>query len=267
MRSAAASGFPRVGFFGLPIDYSESSLPVTAFTSTLNDSRIVVVYPEILQAFNSLTRMTFLASGCYLAVALAALLSTLPINTGLTGQSVPGFAGITAAEIALMTPAFMNSLAASGACIVYQNRSGALAVRQGLTTAMGALNTREISMVRQADALLVALQSGLENSGLIGSPITPTMVVTVQGAIVSILQQAINQKVIIAYANLVVAQEVYPTGDPTIIAASFTYAPAVPLNYIEVTFAIDLSNGLVAAAALSSQSAQNAAAPVTSTTA
>lgn len=267
MRSAANAGFPRIGFFGLPIDYSESSMSLPAFTSSLNDARIVVVYPEILQAYNSLTQMTFLCSACYLAVALGALLSTLPANTGLTRQTVPGFAGITAAENAAMTPAFMNSLAASGATVVFQNRLGALAVRHGLTTQMGALNTREISMVRQADALLVALQAGLENSGLIGTPITPTTVVTVQGAIVSILQQAIAQGTIISYTNLVVAQEIFPTGDPTIIAASFTYAPAVPLNYIEATFAIDLANGLVAAAAPSSQSAQNAAAPVTSTTA
>jgi hypothetical protein len=267
MRNAANNGFPRIGFFGLPIDYSESNLAITGLTSTLNDSRIVVVYPEIMQAFNSTTRQTFLASACYLAVALAALLSTLPVNTGLTGQSVPGFAGITAAEVSAMTPAFMNSLASQGACVVYQNRNQALVVRHGLTTQIGALNTREISMVRQADALLIALQSGLENSGLIGSPITPTMVVTVQGAIVSILQQAVAQGTIASYTNLVVAQEIFPGGDPTVIAATFSYAPAVPLNYIEVTFAIDLSAGLVTPAAAGISSAQNATAPITSTTA
>jgi len=267
MRSASGQGFPRIGFFGLPIDYSESSLAITGFTSTLNDSRIVVVYPEVMQAFNSLTRMTFLVSSCYLAVALAALLSTLPVNTGLTGKSVPGFAGLTAVEVQAMTPAFMNNAAAAGACVVYQTRNGGLAVRHGLTTEVAALNTREISMVRQADALLVALQQGMENSGLIGSPITPNMVVTVQGAIVSILQQAIAQGVILGYTNLVVHQEIFPGGDPSIIAATFSYSPAVPLNYIEITFAIDLSNGLVAPAAPQIQAAQNAAAPVVSTTA
>ena len=267
MKSASGSGFPRMGFFGLPVDYAESSLSITGFTTSLNDSRIVVVYPEIMQAFNTLTRMTFLVSGCYLAVALAALLSTLPVNTGLTGQAVPGFAGLTAAEVQAMTPAFMNAAAAAGACIVFQNRNGGLSVRHGLTTEMGSLNSREISMVRQADALLVALQQGMENSGLIGSPITANTVVTVQGAIVSILQQAINQGVILSYTNLVVAQEIWPGGDPTVIAATFSYAPAVPLNYIEVTFAIDLTNGLIVPAAASSASAQNAAAPVASTTA
>ena len=254
--SATANGYPRMGFFGLPADYSEQDMPITAFTSGISSHRLVVVYPEVLQAYNSVTRLTFNISACYLAVALGALLSALPVNTGLTGQAVPGFAGITASQAQLMTPAFMNAAAAAGACIVHQGRSGGLMVRHGVTTDMSALNTREISVVRQGDALLVAMQSGLENSGLIGTPITANTVATVQGAVVSILQQAMLQGVILAYANLTVNQNTYPGGDPTVISASFTYAPAVPLNYIEVTYAIDLASGLV-----TTQSQQNASAP------
>jgi hypothetical protein len=254
---ASGNGYPRIGFFGLPADYSESDMPITAFTSSVASLRLVVPYPEVLQAYNPVTRLTFNISACYLAVALAAMLSALPVNTGLTGQSVPGFAGITASEAQLMTPAFMNSAAAAGACVVFQNRSGALAVRHGVTTDMSALNTREISIIRQGDALLVALQTGLDNSGLIGTPITANTVATVQGAIVSILQQAVLQGTILAYTNLTVSQNTYPAGDPTIISASFTYAPSVPLNYIQVTYAIDLTTGLV-----STQSQQNASAPV-----
>jgi len=59
----------------------------------------------------------------------------------------------------------------------------------------------------------------------------------------------------------VVAQQQYPGGDPTVITATFSYVPSVPLNYIEVTFSIDLSAGLV-----SQQSQQNAAAPTVSVT-
>jgi hypothetical protein len=254
--SASNNGYPRIGFFGLPADYSEQTMPITAFTSSISDKRLVVVYPEILQAYNSLTRVNFNISACYLAVALGAMLSALPVNTGLTGQAVPGFAGLTASEAQLMTPAFMNSAAAAGACIVYQTRAGGLQVRHGVTTNMSALNTREISLVRQGDELLVALAVGMENSGLIGQPITLNTVAPVQGAVVSILQQAINEQTIVSYTNLTVSQATYPGGDPTVISVSFTYAPAVPLNYIEVSFAIDLSTGQV-----TTQSQQNAAAP------
>jgi hypothetical protein len=255
--AASANGYPRIGFFGLPVDYSEGDLSIPDLDASLNSERLVLAYPEIVLAYNSVTRQTFSASACYLAVALGAMLSALPVNTGLTGQTVSGFVGLTAAEVQAMTPAFMNTLAAAGTCIVYQSRNNAMVVRQGLTTNMSALNYREISLVRQGDALLVAIQAGLENSGLIGSPITPNMVATVQGAIVSILQQCVAQNVIISYTNLTVQQQAYPGGDPTIITASFQYSPAVPLNYIAVTFAINLANGLVA-----TQSAQNASTPV-----
>jgi len=261
MQGASVNGYPRIGFFGLPVDYSESALPVPSFSASIADKRLVLAYPKALQAYNPLTRQTFSASGCYLAVALAAVLSALPVNTGLTGQAVPGFAGLTAAELQAMTPAFMNSLAQAGTTVVYQSRNGGLTCRHGLTTNMSALNTREISLVRQADALLVSLQAGMENSGLIGTPITANTVATVQGAIVSILQQDIAQGIIASYTNLVVAQQQYPGGDPTVITATFSYVPSVPLNYIEVTFSIDLSAGLV-----SQQSQQNAAAPTVSVT-
>jgi hypothetical protein len=245
--TAAAAGYPRIGFMGLPVDYSESVLSVPAFATAISDERLVVAYPEIVQTYNPSTRQTFQACGCHLAASLAAILSALPVNTGLTGQAVPVFT-LTPTELQNMTVAAMNTIAAAGVTIVAQNRAGALQVRQGLTTDMADLNTREISVVRQSDTLMLLLEAGLEASGLIGSPITATMVATVQGAISSILQQAVNSAVIVAWLNLSVQQEAYPGGDPTIITASFSYAPAFPLNYITVTYSIDLSNGLVATA-------------------
>lgn len=256
-QNASAAGFPRIGIFGLPRNYSESDVPVTSFTSSLHSRWITVAYPENVQVFNSLTQQTFNASGCYLAVALGATLSSVPIDQGLTRQVVNGFAGLTATEMQLMTPTFMNTLAAAGACIVTQDRTGALICRHGLTTDMSALNFREISMVRQAQALFTLIQQGMEQSGLIGQPITADMPATVQGALLSLLEQAVSSSIIQAYANVSATQQTYPGGDPSIIVCTFSYAPAVPLNYIEVTFSIDLTSGNTTV-----QSQQNASAPV-----
>lgn len=99
-------------------------------------------------------------------------------------------------------------------------------------------------MVRQADALGVLIQIGLQNTGLIGTPITANTVATVQSAIMGLLEQAVAEQVIVGWTNLSVAEQVYPGGNPTVIAVSFSYAPAVPLNYITVTMAVDLSTGL-----------------------
>jgi hypothetical protein len=144
-----------------------------------------------------------------------------------------------------MTTAVMNTLASAGICIVMQARSGGLVVRHGLTTDMSSLNNREISLIRQADALLISIQQGMENSGLIGQPITAEMAATIQGLLTSILEQDVTLGVIQAYSAITVTQQSYPGGDPTIMLCSFTYQPAVPLNYVVVTFAIDLTSGLV----------------------
>lgn len=255
MWSAYNDGFPRIGFLGLPRNYSETDESVPTLAANIDSRRTVLAYPEVVLMFNSATGQVFQASGCYLAVALGAILTALPVSTGLTNQPLAGFAGLTQAEIAHMTNAFMNSLAASGVSICFINYAGALACRQGLTTDMSALNFQEISMVRQSDTLLVAVQQGLQGSGLIGQPITGNTVTTVQEAILGVLEAATSNDVIVDYTNLSVAQQTYPTGNPTVIAVSFQYLPAPPLNYITVQMSVDLSTGLVAA-----QSQQNASA-------
>jgi len=147
----------------------------------------------------------------------------------------------------------MNAIAAGGGCVVTQNWRGQLICRHGLTTDTTGINRSEISMVRQTDTLMVAVQLGLQDTGLIGSPITADTVATVQAAVTGILEQSIANQVIVDFTNLIVQQQVYPSGNPTVIAVSFQYLPAWPLNYITVTMAIDLSNGGVTV-----QSNQNA---------
>ena len=252
--SAANNGYPRIGIFGLPRLYNESVEPVTSFAATLGSARLVLVYPEVLQVYNSLTGQVFTASGCFMAAAAGAVLATLPVSTGLTGQTLTGFS-ITQAEIQAMTPAFMNAIAAAGTTVIYQNWQGALQVRQGLTTNQSALNFSEISLVRQSDVLLLAVQQGMSLSGLIGTPITATTISTVQAALTGILEQQIALGNFASYTNVSVTEQQYPGGDPTVIACTFDWQPFIPLNYITVVLSINLTTGAVA-----TQSSQNAVA-------
>jgi hypothetical protein len=254
MWAAYNDGFPRIGFFGLPVNYSESSLPVPSLASGIASRRLVLAYPEIVLLYNSAANQTFQSSGQYLAVALAARLSSLPVDTGLTTQVLSGFAGLPAAETAAMTNAFMNTLATAGVSVCYVNYQGALACRQGLTTDMSALNYQEVSIVRQSDSLLTAMSQGLQASGLIGSPITANTISAVQEVILGILESAVSGDIIVSYTNLTVTQQSYPGGSPTIISVTYSYLPALPLNFITVQQSVDLSNGLVA----STTSTQNA---------
>jgi hypothetical protein len=254
MWAAYNDGFPRIGFFGLPVNYRESDLSVPGLASGIASRRLVLAYPEIVLLYNSAANQTFQTSGQYLAVALAARLSSLPVDTGLTTQVLSGFAGLPHAEVSAMTNAFMNTVAASGVSVCYINYQGALVCRQGLTTDVSALNHQEISVVRQSDSLLTAVSQGLQASGLIGSPITANTVSAVQEAVLGILEQAVAGDVIVSYTNLTVAQQAYPGGSPTVISITYSYLPALPLNFITVQQSVDLSTGLVA----STTSAQNA---------
>jgi len=253
MWSAYNDGFPRQGFFGLPRNYSETSEPLPTFAKNIASRRTVVAYPEIVLLYNGSTGQTFQASGCYLAVALGAILSSLPVDTGLTNQVIKGISGLTQTEVANMTNAFMNTLAAAGISVCCINYNGSLVCRQGLTTDMSALNFQEISLVRQSDALLVAVRQGLQGSGLVGKPITANTINAVQEALLGVLEGAITNQVIQQYTNVSVTQQTYPGGNPTIISVTFNYLPALPLNYITVQMSVDLSNGLVV-----TQSNQNA---------
>lgn len=253
MVTAYNDGFPRIGFFGLPRNYSEGDIPLPTLAANIASRRLVLAYPEIVLLYNTATSTTFQASGCYLAVALGAVLSSLPVNTGITNQTVRGTGGLPQAEVTLMTNAFMNTVAASGVSVCSLNYAGALTCRQGLTTDMSAINRQEISVVRQSDSLFVAVSQGLMNAGLIGQPITANTVSAVQEAVLGILEGAVTQQVIISYTNLTVQQQAYPGGNPTIMSVTFQYLPAMPLNFITVQMSIDLSGGLVA-----TQSQQNA---------
>lgn len=113
-------------------------------------------------------------------------------------------------------------------------------VRHGVTTDFSALNTREISLVRINDAVHQGMQIGVENANLIGAPIDAEMVVRVQGVLQSILEQMVIARTIVSWRGLNVTQQ---STDPSVIEARFEYRPAIPLNYIVVSYSLDLSTG------------------------
>jgi hypothetical protein len=167
------------------------------------------------------------------------------VARGLTNVPLTGFNGLPPALAQLQTKAFKDNLSKAGVSVVEHTRSGSLAVRHGLTTDMSSLTTREISLVRTGDVLFELVQTGMDAAGLIGDPIDAEMTTKVKGALTGILERAMSDNVIRTYTNVAVRQQQLPSGDPSVIEAQFAYAPFVPLNYITVTFAIDLTSGQI----------------------
>lgn len=243
--SAASDGYGRIMFIGVETNYDTVTTNFDVLATTIHSKRTVLAYPHQLSFYNTRLAQTTVVSGYYLAAAMAGQLAGGSVERGLTKISITGFNGLPPALAQIQTKSFKDSLSKAGVSVLEKSFGGALQVRHGLTTDMSALTTREISLVRIGDVLFEMVQTGMDAAGLIGQPIDADMTTKVKGALTGILERAITDNVIDDYDGVAVRQQTLPSGDPSVIEAQFAYRPAVPLNYITVTFAIDLTSGEV----------------------
>lgn len=237
--TAAADGYGRIAFAGAPATYDNSS-GHDALAIQQSSRRLVLAYPNRILTFNSGVNASTEVDGFYLAAAMAGRIARNPVARGLTRQSLTSFTGLPASVAQAMTRTFRNNLSRSGVCVAEMNQSNQLVVRHGLSTSMQSVLTQEISLTRVGDTLLQMVQTGMENSGLVGEPITAEMTTNVKSALLGLLEQAVGDAVIVSYANVLVRQQ---NADPSVIEATFSYKPAIPMNYIVVKFAVDLTTG------------------------
>lgn len=253
--SATVDGFGRVGILGVPANYGATQglnapgIETIAQDPAVSHKRLIVAYPNRLNLFNGFTNQTIEVDGFYFAAGCAGRLAAGGVQEGLTRKGIAGFSGLPASVTKLQTRSFKDNLSSKGVLVAEVDRQNRFIVRHGLSSDTSSVLTREISITRARDFLFEALQIGLDNSGLIGSPITGETTIRVKGAVQGILDVALNRGVFIAYSDIAVRQQVLPSGDPSIIEVKFAYQPAVPLNYIKVSFSIDLSSGLTTLAA------------------
>jgi hypothetical protein len=241
--NASADGFGRMAFIGVETDYDSATRGFDVLATTIQSKRTVLAYPNQLSFYNSLLAKTTTVSGYYLAAAMAGRLAGGDVERGLTLVQVTGFNGLPAVLAQQQTKAFKDSLSKSGVSVLEQTQTGVLQIRHGVTTDMSSLTSREISLVRIGDVLFELVQTGMDAAGLIGQPIDADMTTKVKGSLTGILETAISNNVILSYGNVAVRQQATPQGDPSIIEAQFSYQPAIPANYITITFAIDLTSG------------------------
>lgn len=241
--SASADGYGRMAFVGVETNYDSTTKPFDQLATGINNKRTVLAYPNKINLYNSRLSQTTVVSGYYLAAAMAGKLAGQRADTGLTKQPLTGFNGFPAVLSQSQTKAFMDTLSKSGVCVAEMMRSGSMEPRHGVTTRVASLNEREIGIVRAGDILFEMVQTGMDAAGLVGQPIDANMTSRVKGVLSGLLEQAVSERVIRAYGNLVVRQQALPSGDPSVIECQFVYAPFIPANYIMVTFAIDLTTG------------------------
>ena len=227
----------RLGVVGLD---SGNTRNFATLAQTIASKRVVLVTPSILNWYNGFTNTTTELGGCYLAAAIAGIVASRNPQEPLTRKLVRSFTSIPARVYAAMTSSFKNDLSNSGVTVVEQSGDGRLVVRHGLTTDRTSLLTREISIIRAKDTLIRLIYQSLDQSGIIGSPLTNETPIRVQSIVDGALVQALNAGIFVGYSNLAV--RVSDT-DQTAIQVKFAYRPAYPVNYITVSFSINTVTG------------------------
>lgn len=241
LQAAEAEGFLRLGLFGVAQQFQGVTPDVVA--RQINNRRVIVVWPQAFLYYNSLINATQLLDGYFFAAACAGKLAGQNVNRGLTQSQIRSFSGIPATVVNTMTTANKNSWSSSGVSVAEIGRSGQLVIRHGVTTQVDFTQNREISIVREGDAIVNLIQTALNQAGLIGDPITVDTPYSIKAIIAGALETARASETIQAYTELLVRQQALPNGDPTVIECSFKWAPTYPLNYITVVLTLDLNTG------------------------
>ena len=249
---ASAGNYQRafVGIDGTANQVTTSQ--VQAFASGIGGTsagvRTTVVYPASinfnpgLSTSTGLNNVNFNIPGYYLAAAVAGVyVGQTNVATPITNKTVAGF-NYVPNQISL-TDAQYNYLP-YGITTVYQRRDGNFWILQGLTTNVSNWLTQEISLNAIGDVLANQIRTGLQNTNLIGGPLTATTTAAALGAVQGQLVYAVNNGLIQSYQNL--SFSINPA-TPTTINITFQYSPTYPINYIQATLSLNTQTGTVIA--------------------
>jgi hypothetical protein len=181
---------------------------------------------------------TIAVGGQYAAAAFAGSIAGRAVSSSMTRQYLSGFTSVNDPR----TPANKNTDAGAGLCVL-ENFNGGIRCRQGITLdIIDGPARQEISVVRAKFQLMESIQQTLD-SQVIGQIVadanSPLVVASAIGGILGLLQTA---GTIVGYTAPTAALS---SVTPTIITASFSYQPAFPLNYINVQFNLNLTNGTI----------------------
>jgi hypothetical protein len=239
-QSGAGVGLNVNGILGF--ETGSTAAPDTIAASTACQ-RVVEVWPNSFGYYNGISQTTFNVGGYYVAATLAGILSSQPVNQGLTRKMVGGFAGIPNTVLQSMTVPYKNQLSAAGVCVIEPAPgTGALWVRHGTTTDPTNTVTRELSLVRCGDAILEEFQSTYNQAGIIGNPITSDLLDVITGLATAALEYLVAQNIIAGYTTPSVVQD---PNSPDVVDVTFGYSPEYPLNILNVTYSISTTTGTV----------------------
>ena len=216
--------------------------PSTA-AGAADSKRVMVVYPNRLNYYNSVTQQTTEISGYYLAAAYAGRMASQDVQVPITRKAIYGFSGLPGSVLSAMTRSAKDGWSSSGVAVTEVSPTKGLVCRHGTSSNPASVLTREISLIRARDTMLNSMVSSIDASDIIGSAIMEETPARIKGIVQGVLENLVQQDTIVGYGTITVRQT---SLDPTVIEVKFDYQPAYPLNYISIVFAINTTTGLIA---------------------
>lgn len=174
--------------------------------------------------------------GQYVAAAIAGKLAGSPASQSLTRQPIGGFRSVNDHRNA----AEKNLDAENGLMVVQEVKGGSIQIRDGLTIdTEGGAARAQVSVVRAKFNVIESIRETLENQvigKIIADSNSPVIVRSAISAVLAVLERT---KQIVGY-NIPEVKVV--SLEPTTLQATFSYRPAFTVNYIDITFQLDLSS-------------------------
>lgn len=197
---------------------------------------IVFIEPSRFARLSPVSGNRVVVGGQYVAAAYAGMLAARPVAASLTRKQVSGVSEVLVPR----TKQEKNANAQNGLTVIEQ-RGNTVRVRHAITLDNTNTATRELSIVRAKHRMIESIRDTLDNQ-VIGEVIADDLApLVVRSAVIGVLETLRVDGDLYNYRN-VEARTL--TLDPTTIEVRYSYRPSFPVNYINVAFSIDLTNGV-----------------------
>lgn len=193
----------------------------------------VFVSPAKFTRVHAQTGADYAVGGQYVAAAIGAMIVSGPVSSSLTRNVVGGFTGV----IDVRDKAGKDLDAQSGLTVVEQRGQRLVQIRHSITLDNTSSARREIPVVRAKHRMIESVRDTLENQ-VIGRVIAdgnaPGIVAS---AVEGVLSNLVAARDLVGYRDV---QARTLSLDPTTVEVRFSYRPAFPLNYIKISFSLNL---------------------------
>lgn len=183
------------------------------------------------------TGQAIVLGGQYAAVALQGAVASRSVSSSLTRKYLSGLNSI-------LDPRGLQdkNLDAQAGLLVLDQKGQNIQVRHAITLDDSSSATRELSVVRAKHRMIESLRDTIDTQ-IIGQIVADNQATDqVATTITAVLESLRQGKDIVDYGNVSAR---LLTNDPTTIEVKFSYRPAFPINYVNISFSIDLSAGTV----------------------